>query len=152
MLNLCYWCGRLSHADKDCPLWIQSKGTLNDEHKQFSSALKATPYKPSTQKIIYVPGFYDKPGLYEGSSCTSGKNGDNVEEVIGAQVAPVEENIQMETEENAEDFNAVVTEQWISGLNAKLLSVDGLVVNENEKSSQALNSLVNNFPSEFKDE
>lgn len=67
-------------------------------------------------------------------------------------MAPVEENIQMETEENAEDFNAVVTEQWISGLNAKLLSVDGLVVNENEKSSQAFNSLVNNFPSEFKDE
>ncbi|XP_075665888.1 uncharacterized protein At4g02000-like [Castanea sativa] len=26
--NLCYWCGRLNHSDKDCPLWIQSKGSV----------------------------------------------------------------------------------------------------------------------------
>lgn len=64
----------------------------------------------------------------------------------------MEENIQVETEDNAEDFNAGITEQRISGLNAKWLPVDGLVVNENKKSSQALNSLVNNFPSEFRGE
>ena len=26
--NLCFWCGRLNHADKNCELWLQSKGTL----------------------------------------------------------------------------------------------------------------------------
>ncbi|XP_075645354.1 uncharacterized protein LOC142616372 [Castanea sativa] len=26
--NICYWCGYFDHIDKDCDLWIQSKGTL----------------------------------------------------------------------------------------------------------------------------
>lgn len=26
--NICYWCGCFDHSDKDCDLWIQSKGTL----------------------------------------------------------------------------------------------------------------------------
>ena len=26
--NLCYWCGSLSHVDKDCELWIDSEGQL----------------------------------------------------------------------------------------------------------------------------
>ena len=26
--NLCFWCRRLNHVDKNCELWLQSKGTL----------------------------------------------------------------------------------------------------------------------------
>ncbi|KAK7838732.1 hypothetical protein CFP56_019309 [Quercus suber] len=26
--NLCYWCGRLTHSDRECPMWVKSKGTL----------------------------------------------------------------------------------------------------------------------------
>ena len=26
--NLCYWCGRFTHDDKECPTWLQSKGSL----------------------------------------------------------------------------------------------------------------------------
>ena len=26
--NICYWCGRLNHGDKECKMWIESKGTL----------------------------------------------------------------------------------------------------------------------------
>ena len=29
--NLCYWCGRLTHTDKDCKLWIESEGTFRPE-------------------------------------------------------------------------------------------------------------------------
>lgn len=25
--NMCFWCGRLTHTDKDCELWLKSKGT-----------------------------------------------------------------------------------------------------------------------------
>ena len=25
---ICYWCGCLDHDKKDCPLWIESKGSL----------------------------------------------------------------------------------------------------------------------------
>lgn len=63
--NLCFWCGRLSHGDRDCPLWLQSKGTLKEEDQQFGPSLRATPYNPTNQRVIYVPGFYDKLGLKE---------------------------------------------------------------------------------------
>ncbi|XP_065617500.1 uncharacterized protein LOC136062418 [Quercus suber] len=26
--NICYWCGHLSHNDKDCIIWLQSKGSM----------------------------------------------------------------------------------------------------------------------------
>ena len=26
--NICYWCGCFDHSDKDCDIWIESKGTL----------------------------------------------------------------------------------------------------------------------------
>ena len=33
--NLCYWCGRLTHNDKDYELWIDSEGTLKLEQREF---------------------------------------------------------------------------------------------------------------------
>ena len=29
--NLCYWCGHLTYAEKDCELWIESEGTFRPE-------------------------------------------------------------------------------------------------------------------------
>ena len=26
--NICYWCGKLTHGDRECPMWIRSRGTL----------------------------------------------------------------------------------------------------------------------------
>ena len=34
ILNLCYWHDKLSHDDKSCELWIQSKGTLRVSKQQ----------------------------------------------------------------------------------------------------------------------
>ena len=31
----CYWCGKLDHDDRDCPLWIDSKESLALEERQF---------------------------------------------------------------------------------------------------------------------
>jgi len=55
--NLCYWCGRLSHDDKNCDLWINSKGTLKAENQQFWSCLRAAPYTSASKDVIYVPGY-----------------------------------------------------------------------------------------------
>ena len=35
--NICYWCGHLSHDDKDCILLLNRKGTLTLENQQFGS-------------------------------------------------------------------------------------------------------------------
>lgn len=29
--NMCYWCGHLSHNDKECVVWLSNKGTLLGE-------------------------------------------------------------------------------------------------------------------------
>ncbi|XP_030959369.1 uncharacterized protein LOC115981364 [Quercus lobata] len=56
--NLCYWCGRLTHDDKDCDLWIESEGTLQAEQREFGSHLRAAPFSMSRKNIIAVPGYY----------------------------------------------------------------------------------------------
>lgn len=28
LLNICYWCGRFTHDDKECSVWLQSKGSM----------------------------------------------------------------------------------------------------------------------------
>lgn len=33
--NICYWCGCLDHDDKDCDIWIDSKGSLPLSQPQF---------------------------------------------------------------------------------------------------------------------
>lgn len=33
--TICFWCGMLSHDDKDCELWLNSKGKLPIESQQF---------------------------------------------------------------------------------------------------------------------
>ena len=56
--NLCYWCGCLTHSDKDCERWIDSEGTLNKEEQHFGPWLKAAPFMASRKAFLSVPGFY----------------------------------------------------------------------------------------------
>ena len=65
--NLCYWCGCLTHPDKDCECWIESEGSLNKEEQHYGPWLKAASYMASRKSFLSVPGFYasmktDKPG------------------------------------------------------------------------------------------
>ena len=56
--TLCYWCGSLTHDDRDCELWIESKGTLPTEAQQYSAWIKAPPFVQSRRNLVSVPGFY----------------------------------------------------------------------------------------------
>ena len=57
--NLCYWCSCLDHDNKDCVLWIWSRGTLSAEDKQFGPSLKASPFFSSRNNVVVVLGFYE---------------------------------------------------------------------------------------------
>lgn len=57
--NISYWCGCLDHNNKDCLLWIKSKGTLSIDQQQFSHSLCASPYRSYSKPVIFVLGFYD---------------------------------------------------------------------------------------------
>ena len=56
--NICYWCGRLTHDDRDCDLWIESKGTLRIDQREFGPQLRAPPFIPLKRTVIKVPGYY----------------------------------------------------------------------------------------------
>ena len=56
--NICYWCGRLTHDDRDCDLWTDSEGTLKPEQREFGPYLRAHPFVSARRNVITVPGFY----------------------------------------------------------------------------------------------
>ena len=58
LLNMCYWCGRLTHDDRDCELWIDSEGTLTPDQREFGPYFRAPPFVAARRSVILVPGFY----------------------------------------------------------------------------------------------
>ena len=56
--NICYWCGRLDHNDRDCEIWLESEGSLTENQKQFGPSLHAPPFSPTRRSVMAVPGFY----------------------------------------------------------------------------------------------
>ena len=58
--NLCYWCGRLTHDDRDCELWLDSEGTLEETDKWYGPWIRAQSFASSRKAKIIVPGFYIK--------------------------------------------------------------------------------------------
>lgn len=58
--NLYYWCGCLTHTDRDCDLWIDSEGTLQLESQQYDPWMRALPFTQARKNVVVVPGFYSK--------------------------------------------------------------------------------------------
>ena len=113
--NLCYWCGRLTHDDRDCDLWIDSEGTLKPEQREFGPNLRALPFVPARRNAITVPGFYAakkkaRSGTPEASN--SGQNSDSgsrgvtvqMQEVTGSNNGSNNEGIEEEDVESLKRF------------------------------------------------
>lgn len=52
----CYWCGKLNHDEKDCGMWLQSKGTLQTHDQQYESWLRASLRKLQRPQRVHVHG------------------------------------------------------------------------------------------------
>jgi hypothetical protein len=59
--NFCYWCGFLTHTDKDCPIWLRNQDTLRLEDQQFGAWLRASNERPWRKTEIKVEGILRKP-------------------------------------------------------------------------------------------
>ena len=55
--NLCYWCGQLTHDDKDCSLWLRSRGSLAPSEQQFGPWMRASQYNPMKKTVVEVQGY-----------------------------------------------------------------------------------------------
>ncbi|XP_075650154.1 uncharacterized protein At4g02000-like [Castanea sativa] len=58
--NLCYWCGSLTHDDKDYVVWLSSRGSLLTEDQQYGPWLRAPQFSGAKKSVVEVLGF-DKP-------------------------------------------------------------------------------------------
>lgn len=58
--NLCYWCGCLTHNDRDCDLWMDSEGTLAEANKQYGPWIKASPFTGNHKAVVTVLGYHAK--------------------------------------------------------------------------------------------
>ena len=47
----------LSHDDKDCSLWLRSKGTLTVAEQQFGPWIRAPLYNPAKKSFVEVKGY-----------------------------------------------------------------------------------------------
>ena len=83
--NICYWYGRLDHGDKECKMWIESKGILTANQKQFDQSLRAPSYRSYNKPIVFVPSYYDRASVFVKKSTTSDK---------GSNSSMAEENLQ----------------------------------------------------------
>ena len=54
--NFCYWCGRLTHGDRECERWLRSRGSLSWEEQQYSAWLRAFVEKPIRRVEVKVVG------------------------------------------------------------------------------------------------
>lgn len=56
MPNFCYWCRKVLHNDRDCELWLRSKGSLKKDEQQFNDWLRADVDQFYKKSSIVVPG------------------------------------------------------------------------------------------------
>ena len=47
----------LSHDDKECEIWLQSKGNLPLERQQYGHWIKASIFSPTKRQVLEVKGF-----------------------------------------------------------------------------------------------
>lgn len=57
--NICYWCGRLDHNDRDCELWVKSIGTLTTENQACGPCIRESHSPNPRNSVIIVQGFYE---------------------------------------------------------------------------------------------
>ena len=54
--------GHLTHDDKECALWLRSKGTLSVQDQQFGLWIRASQFNPAKKSRVEVQGYETMPG------------------------------------------------------------------------------------------
>ena len=96
LLIFCYWCGKLNHDEKDCRIWLQSRGTLQPHDQQYGAWLRAKPDNLQHPQRVQVNN------REKGKASSSGER---PMEIIATKEGDRNRN---ETEEAGGDRNSVV--------------------------------------------
>nr|POF03742.1 uncharacterized protein CFP56_06660 [Quercus suber]POF20149.1 uncharacterized protein CFP56_65128 [Quercus suber] len=162
--NICFWCGMLTHSDKECALWEKSRGNLKAEDQQFGSWLRASTPNPIRRTVIRVAGFEedalsedgevhgegDRDGaIQEQNRCKEGDNGNPVGEAIAVMEGPNfsdhsnDGTLNMGSTHNSLEFSNSENEIKEADFSAQLKDIDeDLAKFDNVKSSKGVSRLV----------
>jgi len=58
--SLCFWCGCLTHGERDCKHWMASGGSLTVEDRKYGTWLRAPLSNNVKRSTIAVPGFFQQ--------------------------------------------------------------------------------------------
>ena len=56
-MNICFWCGMLSHDYKECEIWLKSNGILPLECQQYGHWIKASLFSLAKRQVLEVKGY-----------------------------------------------------------------------------------------------
>ena len=54
--NYCYWCGHVSHGEKDCEMGLRNKGRLRKEDQQYGEWLQADSVRAIHKSVATISG------------------------------------------------------------------------------------------------
>ena len=54
--NFCYWCGRVTHGERDCEVWLRGRGKLRREDQQYGEWLRAKHIRQGRKMIVIISG------------------------------------------------------------------------------------------------
>ena len=75
--NFCYWCGKVSHMDKECEKWLASKGTLTLDQQVYGAWFRAPPH--NTRKTCFMKVL----GMRDGFGCTQLGKSTSMKDIVG---------------------------------------------------------------------
>uniref|UniRef100_A0A7N2L2Q0 DUF4283 domain-containing protein n=1 Tax=Quercus lobata TaxID=97700 RepID=A0A7N2L2Q0_QUELO len=112
--SLCFWCGCLTHDDRDCELWAESEGSLTPESQEFGPWLKAAPFMPSRCYMVKVPGFFtgkkagtssEKPSVVKKAPMVVVRSVNQVLEIFRTEMESLETHIESNMESVLQDVS-----------------------------------------------
>ena len=54
--NFCYWCGRVSHRERDYEMWLRGKGSLKREDQQYGEWMQAEQVRQTRKSVVVISG------------------------------------------------------------------------------------------------
>nr|POE98201.1 uncharacterized protein CFP56_72581 [Quercus suber] len=56
LLNFYYWCGRVTHGERECEVWLRGRGKLSRDDQQYGEWLRAEPVRQSKKTVAVISG------------------------------------------------------------------------------------------------
>uniref|UniRef100_A0A2N9HCL8 Reverse transcriptase domain-containing protein n=1 Tax=Fagus sylvatica TaxID=28930 RepID=A0A2N9HCL8_FAGSY len=68
LTNFCYWCGRITHGEKDCEIWLRSRGSLLNAQQPYGAWMKGETERMGRHPVRTVDKMGERGGGVAGGT------------------------------------------------------------------------------------